>query len=151
MAKSSYKGAALGKTPPCLLCGGPGDGERRRVLLGNGVGVWLCGAHRSDGFWRRRGGRDLVTSLMHAWRAAGCLDRRRERALESLLLRIRDGGPRPDGRPGSYAWPGLRRETERMVGQGRPAASIVRDIRSRVREGVAGRAPSESTVRRWVR
>ena len=68
MARSFYKGQRLGKRPPCLLCMGPGEGERAELHLPHGVSVWLCEAHRSAEFLERRAGRDFTASL---WRAAG--------------------------------------------------------------------------------
>jgi hypothetical protein len=67
---------------------GPGAGGRAPLRLGFGVSVWLCGAHRSDDFVRRRAGRDLVVSLTAVWDAAGCLTAARRRALRSHLERI---------------------------------------------------------------
>jgi hypothetical protein len=47
MARSLYKGPSLGKSPPCLICMGPGEGKRGQLHLPGGVSVWLCAAHRS--------------------------------------------------------------------------------------------------------
>jgi hypothetical protein len=110
--KSAYKGERLGKTPACILCGGPGQGRRAPLQLPFGVTVWLCAGHRDPEFLARRAGRDLVTSLMHVWQSAGCLDRRRHEALGAHLRRVQDAGAL-QGLPGSYAWPALRAEAER--------------------------------------
>src|SRR5215510_9884167 len=111
MTTSLYKGPALGSKPPCLICMGPGEGDRAQLHLPYGVSVWLCGAHRSAEFQRRRAGRDFVASLMRAWAGAGCFTRARGRALDAHRARLLGAGPaRP--RPGSYAWPELRREAE---------------------------------------
>ncbi|HSI30644.1 MAG TPA: hypothetical protein VK951_04875, partial [Miltoncostaeaceae bacterium] len=87
---------------------GPGEGERGQLHLPGGVSVWLCAAHRSPEFLRRRAGRDLAASLMRAWEAAGCMTRRRGRALDAHRARLAE--PPGRARPGSYAWPELRRE-----------------------------------------
>ena len=70
MAKSFYKGERLGNRPPCAICMGRGEGERARFILPGGVRVWLCAAHRSEEFQRRRAGRDFWVSLHAVWRAA---------------------------------------------------------------------------------
>jgi hypothetical protein len=145
--ESLYKGERLGKRPPCLICMGPGQGERQLLHLPGGVSVWLCGAHRSPEFLRRRAGRDFVLSVMRAWRAAGCMTRGRERALD--LHRARLLGPHRRSRPGSYAWPDLRREAERRFASGEPPARVIRELRARVAEGPA-RAPSRRTMLRWL-
>lgn len=148
MAYSAYKGERSGKTPVCLLCPGPGMGPRTRVNLGHSVHVWLCAEHAGEEFRRRRAGRDLVASLQRAWTAAGCLTASRRRALERLQVAI--GGPqRPDGLPGSYAWPGLRAEAERRANEGETARSIIATLRGRLR-GDTAKPPSERTIRRWI-
>ncbi len=147
MAKSFYKGQRLGTRPPCLLCMGPGEGAREQLHLPYGVSVWLCGAHRSAGFQRRRAGRDFVASLWRAWEAGGCLTRARSRALDAHRARLLDvRGPR--SRPGSYAWPELRREAERRFAAGEPPWRVAQELRERARGGTA-RPPSARTLRRW--
>jgi hypothetical protein len=112
---SYYKGERLGKASPCAICAGPGKGSRAELHLPYGVSVWLCAFHRTGEFATRRSGRDLAVSLMHVWGAAGCLTRRRHKALASLLGTAQTRGPR---RPGSYAWPELRLEAERRFAAG---------------------------------
>jgi hypothetical protein len=147
MLRSLYKGERLGKTPACILCGGPGRGRRAAFQLPHGVTIWLCAGHRDPEFLTRRGGRDLVASLMHVWTAAGCLDRRRSEALTAHLRRVQDGGA-PRRRPGSYAWPALRAEAERRFAAGETPARVSADLRSRA-EGDSAMAPSVRTIRRW--
>lgn len=147
MARSLYKGARLGSRPPCLLCMGPGTGERAPLRLSHGVSVWLCEAHRSPAFVRRRAGRDLVRSLMGAWEAAGCLSAARSAALDGLLAAIR--GPAPRARPGSYAWPELRREAEARIAAGQEPGAVIGLVRGRIGPGPA-RAPSVRTLQRWI-
>ena len=145
--RSAYKGERIGKTPACLLCEGPGHGRRAPLQLPYGVTVWLCAGHRAPDFLTRRSGRDLVTSLMQAWRSAGCLDRRRSEALTAHLRRVQ-GAPAPAGRPGSYAWPELRAEAERRFAAGESPPQVIADLRSR---GDAAHAPAPSvrTIQRW--
>jgi hypothetical protein len=146
MAKSLYKGERLGKRPPCAICMGAGVGERAELRLPCGVSVWLCEAHRSDEFQRRRAGRDFVATLMHVWSAAGCMNRRRHRALD-LHRRNVLAAVAARSLPGSYAWPDLRREAERLFADGVPVAVVTARIRARGTGDV--RPPSESTVYRW--
>jgi hypothetical protein len=146
MARTLYKGPPLGKLPPCLICAGPGEGARERLHLTHGVTVWLCAAHRSPAFLARRAGRDLAASLGALWSGAGCLTTRRQQALSAHLRRVRQ---RPDlGRPGSYAWPELRREAERRFRAGEPPAQVIEELRARHRADRA-RVPSARTMRRW--
>lgn len=122
---SYYKGERLGKAPPCAICAGPGKGSRAELHLPYGVSVWLCAFHRTGEFATRRSGRDLAVSLMHVWGAAGCLTRRRHKALASLLRTAQTRGPR---RPGSYAWPELRLEAERRFAAGEPVRRVAQDL-----------------------
>jgi hypothetical protein len=103
MAKSLYKGPRLGSRPPCAICMGPGEGERAQLHLPFGVSVWLCAAHRSEEFQRRRAGRDLFVSLSGAWDAGGSLTKRRMRALEAHRARLlATAAPPTRPLPGSY-------------------------------------------------
>ena len=61
-------------TPPCVVCGRAGSQPRAPHHLTHGVTVWLCATHRSDGFLRRRGGRDFAERLGAAWAAAAARD-----------------------------------------------------------------------------
>jgi hypothetical protein len=124
-----------------------GEGERRLLHLPHGVSVWLCAEHRSAEFQTRRSGRDLIVSLAWAWDAAGCLGASRQRALAALERRSgsREGGR---SRPGSYAWPALRREAERRFSKGEPPVVVIHDLRASAVAGPAV-APSVRTMRRW--
>jgi hypothetical protein len=146
MARTLYKGPALGKHPPCLICAGPGQGPRERLQLTQGVSVWLCAGHRAPAFLARRAGRDLAASLGALWSGAGCLTTRRRRALEDHLRRVRQHPAAT--RPGSYAWPELRREAERRFSAGEPPARVIAELRARHRSAPAC-VPSLRTMRRW--
>jgi hypothetical protein len=148
MATTLYKGPKLGQLPPCLICAGPGEGERARLFLTHGVSVWLCAAHRAPGFLRRRAGRDLVATLGALWSGAGCFGARRRRALEDHLRRVRQPGAGARRRPGSYSWPALRKEAERRFGAGEPPVVVIGELRAHHQDGPA-RAPSVRTMRRW--
>ncbi|HKV69122.1 MAG TPA: hypothetical protein VJN72_13615, partial [Gaiellales bacterium] len=75
------------------------------------VSVWLCLDHASPQFQTRRSGRDFVTTLAAVWKANDCLTIARSKALTAHLESQRQPKPqRP--RPGSYAWPYLRRTVE---------------------------------------
>ena len=130
----------------CAICGGAGDGRRREHHLTHGVSVWLCEAHRSDAFQRRRGGRDFVASLAAIWRAAGVSNRRHAAALSAHLWRVRGDGRRD--RPGSYAWPHLRREAERRFAAGERTSEVGDDL-ARHCAARAILCPSPRTLRRW--
>jgi len=146
-----YKARGMGKLPPCAICAGPGTGPRAELHLSHGVRVWLCAAHRSEEFLRRRVGRDLVVSLDAVWRAAGCLTARRRAALAAHLRAVAgSGGARAGGPlPGSYAWPALRAEAERRVRRGEAPAALIRELRTRHRADAAV-VPTERTMRRWL-
>lgn len=146
MAVSHYKGQWIGKLPMCAICGGAGDGPRAEHRLTHGVSVWLCEAHRGDAFQQRRGGRDFVASLAAVWRAAGVSNRRHAAAMTAHLRRVR--GDRRRDRPGSYAWPHLRREAERRFASGEQPAEVERDL-ARHCAARAIRCPSRRTLRRW--
>ena len=96
----------------------------------------------------RRAGRDFVASLMRAWDAAGCLTAARSRALD--LHRVRLAGPPPRSRPGSYAWPELRREAERRFAAGETPGRVIAELRERAGAGPAV-PPSRRTMTRWFR
>ena len=146
VAKSYYKAAWIGKQPMCAICGGAGDGPRAEHHLTHGVSVWLCGAHRSDEFQRRRAGRDFVASLQAVWRAAGIRSKRHEAALSAHLDRVRRQPQR--AQPGSYSWPSLRREAERRFSAGEQPRRVIEDLR-RQHSGLPATVPSVRTMRRW--
>ena len=141
----------LEPTPSCAICRRPGQGERRRLVLPGGVGVWLCSAHASPQFQRRRGGRDFHRSVRGVWEAADCLTARRSKALDDHLARARRSpGPSPRRRPGSYAWAALRLEAERRWAAGEEPGDVIDALRDRAASGSA-HPPSTTTMRRWWR
>lgn len=148
MAKTLYTACGLGDLPPCLICMGPGEGRRRRLGLGFGISIWLCAAHGSEAFLTRRAGRDFVASVWGAWEAAGCLGVQRRRALAAHLARVGQPVDRESRRPGSYAWPALRRDAERRFSAGEDPREVIRSIRGAHRSDVA-QPPSARTIRRW--
>ena len=58
-----------------------------------------------------------MVSLAAVWDAAGCLTATRQRALRAHLERIARLAHARE-LPGSYAWPGLRREAEERFARG---------------------------------
>jgi hypothetical protein len=146
VAYTHYKARGYGKLPICVICGGPGQGARERYHLSHGVSVWLCAMHRDPAFLTARAGRDLAASLGAVWSAAGCLSARRSAALAAHLGRVR--GPRVRERPGSYAWPALRREAEARFARGEPPRAVMADLRRR-ELGAWTPGPSLRTLRRW--
>jgi hypothetical protein len=150
MARTLDNAAWSGKEPLCALCLTPTKERRSQLHLTHGVAVWLCPPHGSPEFQRRRAGRDFVRTLWEAWRARGALTRRRERALEAHLARVqRSGGRRP--RPGSYAWPRLRREVEARAARGERPRAIIQSLRTRRPSRDADPdGPSPRTLYRWL-
>jgi hypothetical protein len=122
------------KRPVCAICVDRTRGRTECVQLGYRVSVWLCPAHADTGFQRRRGGRDFVRTLAGVWQANGCLTAR-DRALNAHMERQRERPGRP--RPGSYAWPELRRRLEDAYAGGAQPAQV------------AARPPSRRTLQRW--
>jgi hypothetical protein len=112
------------------------------------VRVFLCPAHRDPAFVSARSGRDLVVSLMHVWAAADCLTQRRHAALDAQLRRVQAAPGRSPRRPGSYAWPSLRREAEARFGAGERPAAVFAELRERHGGGTA-LVPSLRTMQRW--
>lgn len=136
-----------GFCPPCAICGHCGRGDRVLHHLTHGLSVWLCDAHRSDGFMHRRSGREFVERLAAVWVASGILTVRKRQALAAHLRRIETAGMERD-QPGSYSWPLLRREAERRFASGEPPAEVISELRLIYRDGPA-MVPSIRTMRRW--
>jgi hypothetical protein len=114
-----YKARHLStKRPVCAICLDRSRGRTQEVRLAYRVSVWLCAGHADRAFQTKRGGRDFVRTLMGAWQAHGCLTQARHRALDAHLNQLRAHPPRP--RPGSYAWPELRRRLEAHYATGAP-------------------------------
>lgn len=113
----------------------------------HGVSIWLCEAHRGDGFLRRRSGNEFVERLSAVWTASGVLNGRRQQALDAHLHRVLHSSDDRD-RPGSYSWPVLRREAERRFAAGEEPAAVISELRQTYRDGPA-MVPSIRTMRRW--
>ncbi len=145
-APSLYKARGVPlKQPVCGICIDRTRGRTARVDLGYGVSIWLCAAHASPGFLCGRSGRDLVLTLMRTWQAHGCYTAARRKALDAHLARLRARPPRQ--RPGSYAWPELRRRVEAACAKG-AGAHAAAQLAARARYGIAA-PPSARTLRRW--
>ena len=134
---SLYKARGLSvKRPVCAICIDRTKGRTEEVRLGYRVTVWLCPGHASHAFQTKRSGRDFVRTLMGVWQANGCMTQARHRALDAHLNQLRTPPPRP--RPGSYAWPELRRHLEARYAQGAPPA----DPRH-LQPGMGGQQPEQ--------
>jgi hypothetical protein len=131
------------KRPVCAICLDRTRGRTEEVRLGYRVTVWLCPGHASRAFQTKRGGRDFVRTLMGAWRANGCLTQARHRALDAHLNQLRAHPPRT--RPGSYAWPELRRQLEAHYAAGAPPA----DRTHHACHTCTAHTPSRRTLQRW--
>jgi hypothetical protein len=137
------------KQPVCAICLDRTRGRTFERELTHGVRIWLCEPHHSIAFLRRNAGRDFVVTLERSWRSQGCLNRARSRALDAHLLAIRTTGAmssRP--RPGSYAWPRLRREAEGAFARGERIVATITRLRERHAHDHAT-VPSIRTMRRW--
>jgi hypothetical protein len=135
------------KQPVCAICVDRTRGKTQRLQLTHRVSVWLCQDHASREFQTRRGGRDFVTTLAAIWKANDCLTTARDRALTAHLDRLRDPAPhRP--RPGSYAWPDLRRTVEHGYAAGATPAEVAPAVRARY-AACPARPPSRRTIQRW--
>jgi hypothetical protein len=137
------------KMPICAICLDRTRGRTQVRELTHGVRLSLCEGHHSVEFMRSNAGRDFAVTLLRIWRAQGCLTRARSRALDAHLRAVRALGTRVTRpRPGSYAWPRLRREAEERFARG---DSVIATI-TRLREQHAldhAKVPSIRTMRRW--
>jgi hypothetical protein len=133
------------KQPVCVICVERTRGKTVRVRYGYGVEVWLCEGHASPEFQRQRRGRDLVLTLTEIWRSSGCLTISRHRAMDAHLNALKRTAGRP--RPGSYAWPELRRQAERLFADGVAPGVVARRILAARFQNAD--PPSLRTVLRW--
>lgn len=145
MAYSLYKARGMPqKQSPCAICIDRTRGRTRQLKLGYGVAIWLCPDHASVEFLTKRSGRDFVRTMSGVWEANGCLTTSRNKALMAHLTALK---PRPRRRPGSYAWPRVRLEAERLYALGEPTSNVHRRLRT-AGYGVCER-PSLRTLQRW--
>jgi hypothetical protein len=135
------------KQQVCAICVDRTRGKTQRVQLTHRVAVWLCADHASHEFQTRRSGRDFVTTLHRIWKANDCLTVARDRALTSHLDQLR-GARHQRPRPGSYAWPELRRRLERRYAQGATPHEAYAAVQREHSAGPA-RPPSRRTIQRW--
>jgi hypothetical protein len=136
------------KQPVCAICADRTRGRTVSLRLTHGITVWLCAAHASPEFQCRRNGRDFVLTLQRLWQAHGCLTAARRRALAAHLDAL--AGPPPVRRPGSYAWPDLRRLAEAEFALGGPPLATIARLRRVCADGPAA-PPSVRTMLRWHR
>jgi hypothetical protein len=130
----------------CAICAERTRGRTSRIELGYGVVVHLCLGHASREFQTRRSGRDFVLTLERLWAAHGCLTLARSKALRAHLAACRGRAERR--RPGSYAWPRLRREAEAAFASGSAQMDVIATLRAAHAAGAAV-PPSVRTMRRW--
>jgi hypothetical protein len=131
----------------CAICSDRSRGRTVALPLTHGITVQLCERHASPEYQTRRDGRELTETLERLWRAHGCLTAARRRALAAhVALVTRE--PAARARPGSYAWPELRRRAEAEFSRGGPAQPTI----DRLRRELAGgpmTPPSVRTMWRW--
>jgi hypothetical protein len=111
------------------------------------VKVWLCATHADVSFLDAAGGNTFVARLHAVWAAAGAVTPWRLAALRAHVRALHAYGTGRD-RPGSYAWPELRREAEKRFAAGEDPVVVIADLRGRHRSGPA-HVPSPRTMRRW--
>jgi hypothetical protein len=137
------------KMPVCAICVDRTRGRTLERELTHGVRIWLCEGHHSVAFMRSNTGRDFAVTLLRIWRAQGCLTRSRSRALEAHINAVRAlGRAALRTRPGSYAWPRLRREAEDAFARGERVLATIARLRARHAVDHAT-VPSVRTMRRW--
>ena len=135
------------KQPICAICIDRTRGKTQRVQLTHRVSVWLCHAHASRDFQTRRSGRDFATTLAGIWKSNDCLTVARSKALTAHLEHLRGPTP-PRPRPGSYAWPDLRRDVEAGYAHGTTPHQAHHAVHHQHGHGPA-RPPSKRTIQRW--
>jgi hypothetical protein len=146
---SLYKARGIPvKSPLCAICIDRTRGKTVARELAYGVKIWLCEGHHSIEFMRSNAGRDFATTLLRIWQSQGCLTRARSKALEWHLRVVRSIGHCVRARPGSYAWPRLRREAEDAFARGERVIAVINRLRERHAHDHAT-APSVRTMRRW--
>jgi hypothetical protein len=137
------------KSRVCAICLDRTRGRTQVRELTHGVKIWLCEGHNSIEFLRANAGRDFVLTLQRMWQAQECLTRARSLALTAHLDAVREIGRRlVRARPGSYAWPKLRREAEQAFARGDAVAATIDRLRARHQDSDAT-VPSVRTFRRW--
>lgn len=137
------------KRPICAICLDRTRGRTLEREMTHGVRIWLCEGHHSVEFMRANAGRDFGVTLLRIWRSQGCLTRARSRALEAHSRAVRAlGRTQARRRPGSYAWPRLRREAEESFARGDGVLATIARLRTRHLLDHAT-VPSVRTMRRW--
>jgi hypothetical protein len=149
-----YKGRGKGpaKHPRCICCF-PKSVAGQQVPLKRGVRIVLCADHRDPRFLRSRGGRDFLAATSALFRSLGLTGRRYHDALVAFLDDVRNTRvATPRHRPGSYAWPDLRRDAETAWRHGATFEDGCRLVYTH-QEPITTRLrlPSLPTVRRWWR
>lgn len=155
-APTYYKNHAVPRGRGCLVCQTRTRGRVVDLHLGHGIYVRVCDAHASTAFIESRSGRDFLCTIGAALTAAGAMTRRASRALDRFVeVHGRRTAPPPGARtrPGSYAWPALRRRLEELLRtrmlSGAQMRRLVEDwTRSERRRGLV-ELPSLRTLRRW--
>ena len=128
----------------CAICLDRTQGRTEQIRLGYRVTVWLCPGHASPAFQTKRGGRDFIRTLMGAWQANGCMTQARHRALDAHLNQ--QHGHHQPARPGSYAWPELRRRLEAHYATSAPP---LHPATTHARHTCTAHTPSRRTLHPW--
>jgi len=131
----------------CCICVERTRGKTQKLILGYGVEIWLCKDHASPQFQRQRNGRDFDLTLIRLWQAHGCWTLARQKALKAFAT-ARDAAKQPRPKPGSYAWPDLRRRAEQAFAHGAAPDQIAHRIHTHYHDCPA-KPPSTRTLHRW--
>jgi len=145
---SLYKARVPTRQRVCCICVDRTQGKTEKVRLGYGVEIWLCAPHASVKFQRQRGGRDFVLTLHELWASHGCLTLNRSKALTAHGAALKQGRNAKRARPGSYAWPELRRRAESAYASGATPDAITHHV-NHLFDTYPARPPSRRTLRRW--
>jgi hypothetical protein len=135
------------KQAVCAICVERTRGRTQLLRLPYGVSIWLCADHASHEFQTQRNGRDFVLTLHRLWHAHGCLTAARGKALNAHTAALRERSA-DRMRPGSYAWPELRRQVEARFANGAHPRGTAERVRDHLRDCPA-HPPSPRTIRRW--
>jgi hypothetical protein len=131
----------------CCICVERTRGNTQKLVLGYGVEIYLCKPHASTEFQRQRNGRDFELTLIRLWQAHGCWTLARQKALKAFAA-AREEAKQPRHKPGSYAWPDLRRHAEQAYANGAHPQAIHTSIQHTYRD-CPTRPPSTRTLHRW--
>ena len=139
------------KAPRCICCF-PGNRAGQIVPLKYGVHIALCDRHRDPAWMRSQSGRTFLSIVGTTFSSLGLKQPRFHEALDAFVRDLVAAERPPRDRPGSYAWPELRRALEGRWAEDSRFHACADAVSAYVAERPAGwNAPSAATLRRWWR